>query len=148
MVKISSEKKREYNKKFREKQKEQTPQLEISKVDEVDAIPPTENPQIPPDTPTEPPVEDDETYTIDKETMAFLVECLQSKKNENITDSAEETKEKPAEEKKESSFFFQMKQAMYQQLAITVPLIALKLIADGVKFSIPSTIQHSHFYVL
>lgn len=133
MPKISSEKKREYNKKYREKQKEiketSEPEIEVEKIHVMQEQPKADIQEQP----------DEEQYSIDKETMNYLLECIQKDK------TVEETKapSEPEQKKSEPNFFFHtMKQAMIQQLAVTVPLIALKLLVDGAKSSLPLKIQN------
>ena len=150
MPKISPEKKKEYNLKYRKKKKEKTsedPTIEIKKVtfaEKIDDIIETKagiEPKIETEIETEPKIEteienDDGTYTIDTETMNYLIECMNKKESKEITKEITNDEIK-ATTSNDSGFFFQVKQAMYQQLAITVPMIALKLIVDGVKLSMP-----------
>lgn len=141
MVKITSDKKREYNKNYKKKQKQKEEITAIAPEPQIDEIAPRNDPLPQPQPQIDSP-QDDEIFTIDRDTMNFLLECVQSKK-EDVTVEKKEVIVEAKEEKSsnEPNFFFHMKQAIFQQLAVTVPLIALKLIVDGAKLSIPSNIQ-------
>lgn len=140
----SKEKKKEYNRVYREKQKALKEKLkeekeEVEKVEKVEIkiekVEPENEKHVKFEAP--PQDEDAETFTIDKTTMNYLLECMKNKQEE------EPKKEQPKESpKSESGFFFMMKTALMQQVAMTVPIIALKLIVDGTKSQMPSLIQN------
>lgn len=142
---VPSEKKKEYNKKYREKKKkekeeekvvEETPKVEPDKVVVASEVPKVEVPKV--DVPEEP----EEQFTIDRETMEYLMECVQKDNKKVVKEESPQTETKPTvTTQNDTGFFFLMKQAVLQQMAVTVPLIALKLIVDGAKSSIPLNLQ-------
>lgn len=140
---VSSEKKKEYNKKYREKKKkekkekevvEETPKVEPEKVEIATEVPKVDVPEVP--------EEPEEQFTIDRETMEYLMECVQKDNKKVVKEESPQTETKPTvTTQNDTGFFFLMKQAVLQQMAVTVPLIALKLIVDGAKSSIPLNLQ-------
>lgn len=153
MSTLSSEKKKEYNKRYRDKLKQEKMKAkqknDTSSDDEEEIIKPIPKPkpkvqfkqpvEEPTELPNEEPNDENETFTIDKSTMNYLIECLKDKKDEPEDKPKED---KPKETSNESSFFLTVKNALIQQMAITGSMIALKLIVDGTKSSIPSMIQN------
>ena len=145
MSTLSSEKKKEYNKRYRDKLK-QAKNKEKPKNDTSSDESEEEKPKVQFKTPVEEPKnepkeelnDDDETFTIDKETMNYLIECLKDKKNEPPEEKPKETIKEGSNN--ESSFFLTAKNAIIQQVAITGSMIALKLLVDGARFTMPSSI--------
>lgn len=163
MPKISPEKRKEYNSKYREKKKKEmsfveeieddSPQIEIKKIPISNTLNISSC-----DDELEDAEECEEDYnadvTMDKETYKFLLECYEKQKNnDNKTEIKEEVKESEKSEipavKKDDGFFFLVKNQAKIALATAVPIIALQLIVSGAKLCrrqclpIPSTSQNA-----
>jgi hypothetical protein len=145
MVKVSSEKKREYNENYRNKQKEKKTEVEIVEEPKVVAQEPVEEPEPVPQ--VEEPTEDGDSVLIERETLLLLIERAKLNDDEIPRETRKEIpREDPKQQSNEDSFFFLVQRQLKSTVASLVPILAIQGVIHGSKLlknSIPDSISPS-----
>jgi hypothetical protein len=152
MVKVSSEKKREYNENYRNKQKEKKTEVEIveepkvvAQEPKVVAQEPVEEPEPAPQ--VEEPTEDGDSVLIERETLLLLIERAKLNDDEIPRETRKEIpREDPKQQSNEDSFFFLVQRQLKSTVASLVPILAIQGVIHGSKLlknSIPNSISPS-----
>jgi hypothetical protein len=145
MPKISPEKRREYNERYRAKQKSnkyleaptEAPSLQIEKL--YHSPPPST--QCETDSLRTQEEDNGNLITLDRETYEYLLQNFQIKdqEKEEVVENSEKPTDKKTEKEEEDTFFSMLLQQSKVAVASTLPLLALKLLMTGAQSSINLT---------